>query len=1157
MQRRKNVALLAYLATTGRSHSREALVTLLWPEVEPSRARTNLRRNLSALRKALGGEALVVKGETVGLAPDALWLDVAEFQRLLRAWEGHGHPEREVCARCLAALEEAAKLYRGDFLAGFSLRDSADFDEWQFFQTEGLRQDLAGALERLVQGHGAGGKHEEAIGHARRWVALDPLHEPAQRELMRSYAAGGQRSASLRQYGECERVLAEELGVEPEAETMQLYRAIRERRDWLRSVEPAPVAAAEARHNLPVQPTPFVGREGVLAEIAARLQDPECRLLTLVGPGGSGKTRLALEAARARLADHEDGVYFVSLTPLRSAESVVPTVAQAVGLPLHGASDPRELLLNYLRRRRMLLILDSFEHLLESAELVADMLQSAPDVKILATSRARLRVRAEQPCPIGGMSYPDATVAATDPSEYSALKLFLAGARRADPVFDLCNGSLADVAHICRLVAGLPLAIEMAAAWVEVLSPSEIADRISDVGGGGEGLDFLGTELADVADRQRSMRAVFDHSWDLLTGQQQEVFEALSIFRGEFTARAAERIAGASLRDLKGLMDRSLLRRTAARRFAMHSLLCQYAEGRLRQSVDRCEEIGNRHCAYYVAALEQWDEDRKGPRQQEALARMDLDIEDARAAWAWAVDHLQVERLARAAYGLVWWYRQRWRWQECDADCSAALERLQNDEAAWGRMHTPSTGEDPSPGRGLAAGEAELERLLASARILWGQRFSRQAGGEFYAVASLARGSLALLAQAELASQKHGLGLPADSRRDRAVALLQLGYSASDGREAKRLSEQAAAMCEAIGDRWHLGLALEAAGLSALGLGAYDQARDALERSLSAFQSLGDRWETAWLTLDLGMVAALEGRLDEAQESLEAAIAGHREYQDPLLLPTGRYWQALVLWLAGDFGLARARAKESCATERGGISLNREGGAAAHALVGLTEIHLGQWEAARESADACHSVRGVARCLGCPPAAILHSCLALVDGERELSSGTGEDRRVPRRARGAQRQARRIVLEDLAELRQRGERTSVAQVLAVVGAMDQAMGEPRRAADHLSEALWFSAETGAFMPPLFALPAAALLLADSGDAEPAIEVYALASRYPFVANSVWHELVFGRHIEASAASMPPEVVDAARECGRARDMRETCSMLAQKLGGGGNHDVGD
>ena len=245
---RKIVALVAYLAMTGESHRRESLVTLLWPELDPSRGRAGLRRNLSVLKKALAGEWLVIDREIVGSDPSAdCWIDVNEFHRLLLARREHDHPESDLCPDCLTSMTEAVDLYRGDFLEGFSLRDSPNFDEWQFFQTESLRQELASALELLVRGHSAQGMYEPAILYARRWLALDPLHEPAHRYLMRLYAWSGQWAAAIRQYGECERLLHEDLGVLPDEETIQLYKTIKEKR---RLPPPGPRPRGHSRRGI-------------------------------------------------------------------------------------------------------------------------------------------------------------------------------------------------------------------------------------------------------------------------------------------------------------------------------------------------------------------------------------------------------------------------------------------------------------------------------------------------------------------------------------------------------------------------------------------------------------------------------------------------------------------------------------------------------------------------------------------------------------------------------------------------------------------------------------------------------------------------------------------------------------------------------------------
>jgi ABC-type transport system substrate-binding protein/DNA-binding SARP family transcriptional activator len=334
---RKNLALVAYLAVTGETHTREALVTLLWPDVDPSRARAGLRRNLSVLRKALHGEWLVVDRESVGTDPEAdVWLDVAQFRELLGAWQGHGHPESEVCPECLVALGEAVGLYRGDFLTGFSLRDSPGFDEWQFFQTESLRQELASALERLVRVHSAQGEYEMAIAYARRWLALDPLHEPVHRWLMQTYAWSGQRSAALRQYGACERILEEELGGSPEAETTQLYKAIKARRDL-----PPP----KGPRVLPVEPTILNdryrldeelgrGSAGVVYRAHDRVLDRDVavKVYSAATMGDEGRARLLDEAQAAAKLNHPNIVSLYDAGDVQGTPFIVTELVRGTSL---------------------------------------------------------------------------------------------------------------------------------------------------------------------------------------------------------------------------------------------------------------------------------------------------------------------------------------------------------------------------------------------------------------------------------------------------------------------------------------------------------------------------------------------------------------------------------------------------------------------------------------------------------------------------------------------------------------------------------------------------------------------------------------------------------------------------------------------------------
>jgi predicted ATPase/DNA-binding SARP family transcriptional activator len=686
---------------------------------------------------------LDVQREAVGLNREAeIWLDVAQFRDLLAGCRAHGHPQNQVCPACLPMLAEAVALYRGDFLSGFTLRDSPGFDDWQFFQTQGLRDQLAGALGRLASGHASLGEYEAAIAFARQWVALDPLHEPAHRCLMRLYTWSGQPTAALRQYAECEQVLQEGLGVSPQEETSGLYRTIVERRDLPPPVQHAAARVRRRKHNLPAQLTSFVERKAILAKIVDCLGDPTCRLLTLVGPGGSGKTRLALQAAAEVLSDaqpdrYPHGVYFVSLAALDSAKAIVPAVAGAIGFFFYAdpgkppqQPSPRQQLLDHLRTKEMLLILDNVEHLLAPAPalpqgcrdgmskvegcgdeggagFVTEILKGAPRIKILATSRARLKVQGEHLLPIGGMDFPKPTSstlsASTDIGRYGAARLFLQGAQWVRPGFELTPTNQADVVRICRLVDGLPLGILLAAAWVGMLAPAEIAVQIR------QSLDFLTTDLRGVPDRQRSMRAAFDYSWALLTARERMVMRALSVFRGGFTRQAAQRVAGATLRELRALMDKSLLVWNPGRdeRYEMHELLQQYAAEKLGSVPAEEAAARHRHCAYFAGFLQQREADLTGRDQKEALAKIGAEIENVRTAWNWMVDQGRIDDIDRSPGGLAEFYRIRAWLQEGEESFARAAHKLAEMQLA---VHRPASIE---AARDIAASlAAQLEAKL-------------------------------------------------------------------------------------------------------------------------------------------------------------------------------------------------------------------------------------------------------------------------------------------------------------------------------------------------------------------------------------------------------------------------------------------------------------
>ncbi|MCL4834981.1 MAG: AAA family ATPase [Caldilineaceae bacterium] len=639
---RKAIALLAYLAVERKVQSRDTLATLFWPEHDQQRARANLRYLLWSLRKNVGEEWVETDGDRIALAgPGQVRVDVEDFQRHLDEWRGHSHPTGQFCAVCVESLEAAAQLYRGDFLQGSTLDDSPQFDDWQFFQAEGLRRGLAAGLEGLVEQEIVGQRYDAAIGYARRWAALDPLHEPACRALMKLYAWSGQNEAAIRQFHRCSLALQEEIGVEPDEETQQLYAQIRNRRFPLPSQEiphtPAneselPAIVSTTVGNLPPISAVFVGRQTELAQIAQRLADPSGRLLTIVGPGGMGKSTLAVQAGRAEEAHFPDGVWFVALAGMESAEQVPNAILAALEAPASAGNSARQQLLVYLRRKHSLLILDNFENVLPAAEMLAELLRACPQVKLIVTSRERLNLRDEWLLMLGNLTYPsDAKAESAVQGEYSALLLFEICAQRTQPAFMLDATNLSPVTRICQLVDGMPLALEMAAAWVRTLPIAEIPAEIE------KSLAFLSTAARDMAERHRSIRAVFDHSWQLLTERERLALRQLSIFRHSFSREGAEAVAGMSLLDLSVLLDKSWTRLTSDGRYAMHPLAQQYALEKLHGehstlTNEAVSDVLHRHCLFYAAKMS---------LEAQFVAAEDIisqiDVENVQLAWQTAL----------------------------------------------------------------------------------------------------------------------------------------------------------------------------------------------------------------------------------------------------------------------------------------------------------------------------------------------------------------------------------------------------------------------------------------------------------------------------------------------------------------------------------------
>lgn len=626
---------------------------------------------------------------------------------------------------------------------------------------------------------------------------------------------------------------------------------------------------------LPRPPTSLIGREAELVTLAQLLHDPQCRLLTLVGPGGIGKTRLALEMASTQRERFADGVCFVSIVSLSSPQFIVPAVADVLGFTFSGPTDPQVQLLNYLREKRMLLVLDNFEHLLEGGGLLAELLQQAPEVKLLVTSRERLNLQGEWLFNLQGLPVPP-PYQVERAEAYSAVALFVQSARRAQVGFVLKAEDRPAVSRICQLVEGLPLAIELAAAWVSVLTCREIAQEIE------RSLDFLATSMRDVPERQRSLRAAFDHSWNLLSADERRVLGRLAIFQGGFEREAAEQVAGATLPSLLALVSKSLVRRTESGRFDLHGVVRQYALSRLADGPQR-EAVHDRHCDFYLALLRDREKALKSAAQREAMRELTDEIGNVRAAWVWAIEREKFELIGHTLTGfgrlfeLGGWLSdgiehlepivQALRARPEDEEQQKVLGLTLAHQALlffrWGRFDQALIMLDDS----LTLLRPFNDPALLTHSLIYSGIIMHLNGEIIQAQVRLSEG----LACAEAAKDEWFA----------AYARLNQGYIASllgrydEGYEQMRDS---LALMRTIGDPHALTLGLNFISPTVIELGHYEEAEAYLQESLALCTQLGNRWGMGTAYRFLGLAALAQGKLLEAETLIHYSLDVFNEF---------------------------------------------------------------------------------------------------------------------------------------------------------------------------------------------------------------------------------------------------------------------------------------
>jgi predicted ATPase/DNA-binding SARP family transcriptional activator len=866
---RKAASLLKLLAVApGHCLHRERAMDLLWPEAGRKAASDNLRQTLHVARKILhpdpeiNSRYLSVSGEQLLMCPEGrLWVDVEVFE------EAADTARR---SKDSSAYRAAIELYSGELLP------EDRFEEWTQSRRRGLRQRFLSLLVELAGLYEERGTEDDlalAVQALRRTLAEEPTNEEAHVGLMRLYALSGRSEEALRQYGRLSEALSSGLGAKPSASSAlrEEIAAGRFSGDPTQAAgEPAGEISGGARaHNLPAQRTSFVGREREMLELKRALATT--RFLTLSGAGGSGKTRLALEVARDVVGACPDGVWLVELAPLTEGALVPQAMARALKVAEQPGRAPTEALVDALREKRLLVVLDNCEHLIEAAARLSDaLLSSCPHLRLLATSRETLGVEGELVWMVDPLSVPNADpdvhrtpFGAGELARYEAVRLFVERARTRSSRFELTEENAGAVAQVCRRLEGMPLAIELAAARVGTLAVVQIAQRLED------SLKLLSVDSRTADPRHRTLRATLDWSYNLLSEEERVLLRRLSVFAGGWTLEVAEEAVGTNedvgeedvLELLSRLVDKSLVvaevRAGEVRRYRLLEPVRQYAGERLEESGET-EDFSGRHAGFFLALAEEAEPELAGAQQQEWAERLETDHDNMRAALSWSLEK-EPETAFRLAMALARFWERRVRLVEGSAWLEAVLRLSDGADTAVRAKLSSEAGT-------FAFHRADYDHAI----VLHGEALElyRQAGDD------------------------SGV----------AFALLCLGaqyFEKGDPEQAAPFLEEALALSRRIGDKQNTAGTLHNLAEVERQRGNYERAKTLGMESLSLSREMEDQWRLAMIVGWVGLLEVWNGDDHESAEGfLEEALALNRGLGN---------WAYGAYCLEGFAGLAGAR----------------------------------------------------------------------------------------------------------------------------------------------------------------------------------------------------------------------------------------------------------
>jgi DNA-binding SARP family transcriptional activator/predicted ATPase len=934
---RKAEALLIYLVCNSQPHQREALADLLWDDLPAERAAGNLRLTLNQLRKRFA-PFLDITRQTIAFRQDVeCRLDVEAFARRI-ATTPHD----------VERLAEALGLYRGDFLQGFHLRDARGFSEWQAGQMEYWQQQARTHMRTLVDSYASHSNYTEALRWASRILTLDPLDEAAHRQVMLLLARSGQRAAALRQYRACRQIMQQELEVDPEPATEALYQRISR-------------MATQRPHNLPTCTRTLLARTAELARLYTWLATPASRLMSIIGPGGSGKTHLALtvgwRVVNEYLGPCSDGVFYIPLITHDESASLIDdtglliAIAEQLQIRFSGKSALFDQLIQQSRDKELLLIIDNGELLSPSARLaLGTLIQHIPAMGILVPSRERLKLRAEHVLDINGLPYPvlPASIvtsyqqqrACAGIQEYESVQLFLACVRQVQGESDFGGYALPDqlaIGKICQIVHGLPLAIELVAPWIRVRSPVEIVREIAHT------IDLIVVDMPDVPERHRSMRAVFEYSWRLMTDEERQALAHLSVFPASFTAEAAAAITSATLQQLAALHDKSLIQRIVAAsgtRYVLHPVLRSLAQEKLQRDPATAAMLHAAHAGYFAAFVASYEEQLRSVQGPRILQKLECEMDNLRAGWQWAVEAHDLVKLGQYSIPLHDFCAIR-GWE---------LEGRHLFRMAAAVIHAWKAHEDTPE-----------SQLLSAARVL-----------SCYAELEYVLGALDTAEDALQHSRKILSMQAIEDAPELMFIYKQLGlimYWRGAYTDAMPYLHLALQMTEECANTHKCADTLLAIGGVAYAQGEWSYAKHTLQRCHKIYQTQGYHWGIAHTLRFFGMIALAQGDSQAAQQYYQESLALARQISN-------RIGEALVFDQLGLLYLAEYQLAQSREVIQQSLTIFQEIGVdvgSARAFCHLARVAIAE-ENNQAAQEYCLQALQIAQRVQAPP--VLIECMA-------------------------------------------------------------------------------------------------------------------------------------------------------------------------------------